>query len=40
MNKNLTALIILDGYGFTRCTEGSAFYSLEVFARFSRKSTI
>ncbi|AWW26356.1 MULTISPECIES: 2,3-bisphosphoglycerate-independent phosphoglycerate mutase [Acetobacterium] len=24
MNKNLTALIILDGYGFTRCTEGNA----------------
>jgi len=24
MNKKLTALIILDGYGFTRCTEGNA----------------
>lgn len=24
MNKNLTALVILDGYGFTRCTEGNA----------------
>ncbi|MDD3305774.1 MAG: 2,3-bisphosphoglycerate-independent phosphoglycerate mutase [Acetobacterium sp.] len=24
MNNNLTALIILDGYGFTRCTEGNA----------------
>lgn len=23
MNKNLTALIISDGYGFTRCTEGN-----------------
>ncbi|MCG2729733.1 MAG: 2,3-bisphosphoglycerate-independent phosphoglycerate mutase [Acetobacterium sp.] len=24
MNKNLTALIILDGYGFTKCHEGNA----------------
>jgi 2,3-bisphosphoglycerate-independent phosphoglycerate mutase len=24
MNKNLTALIILDGYGFSKCTEGNA----------------
>ncbi|AFA49207.1 2,3-bisphosphoglycerate-independent phosphoglycerate mutase [Acetobacterium woodii] len=24
MNKKLTALIILDGYGFTKCTEGNA----------------